>query len=143
MSSGTYIGGAFSASTIAALIKFSETNNIPNIVDEVHHVTILYNTQHVDIIPRNTNYPAKPINFHVFNNKFLVIMLDSSELTARHNSIMHEYKCSHDYPNYNPHITLSCDIGDFDVSTLNIKDLDNINFNITHEYYESLDVRIA
>ena len=50
---------------------------------------------------------------------------------------MQKYDLTYSYDEYIPHITLSYDIGDFDISKLNVKDLPS-NFTINTEYKEDL-----
>ena len=69
-----------------------------------------------------------------------MLKLDSSDLRERHEFLMKEHKATYDFPEYIPHITLSYDIGDFDINTLDIEDLDDIDFQVIEEYKEDLNL---
>ena len=48
----------------------------------------------------------------------LILKIDCPELVARHKELMDEHEATYDYPVYQPHITLSYDIGDLDINDL-------------------------
>lgn len=77
------------------------------------------------------------------NKRCLVIKLESEYLTNRHKELMKNYpSLTYDYPEYIPHITLSYDIGDFDISEIKLNESTTLPmfFNIITEYKEDLQV---
>lgn len=140
---GTYAGGNFSKDVQDGLEKFSNDNNIPNINTE-YHTTILYSRKHLPDYKAagKVKYDTPLHSFEVFggDTNVLVLKLDSPDLQERHNELMKEHKATYDFPEYIPHITLSYDIGDFDINTLDIEDLDDIDFRVIEEYQEDLNL---
>jgi len=49
-----------------------------------------------------------------------------------------EHGATHDFDSFKPHVTLSYNIGDLDISTLNPSDIGDIN--IVSEFGEDLDL---
>ena len=48
----------------------------------------------------------------------LVMLLDSPDLSARHKELMDKYDLNYSWDDYKPHITLSYDAKDYDISKL-------------------------
>lgn len=140
---GTYSGGRFSTELSKNLDNFCIKNNLPNVNND-HHVTILFSRKNLPDYkaPGKVSYKASAKNFHVFEGetKVLVITLESQDLIDRHNELMDEHKATYDFPEYIPHITLSYDIGDFDIDKLNIEELDDLDFTVVEEYQEDLNL---
>jgi len=130
---GTYAAVRFSEDTKNDLVTFINDNNIPNSVDiNELHTTLLYSRKHLpDYIPTGT-YPSKligtPIKFEKWptnptNGKVtmcLVLRYDCDELHERHEHLMNTHSATYDFKNYNPHITLSYDVGSLQVDDLPI-----------------------
>jgi hypothetical protein len=69
-----------------------------------------------------------------------VLKYDCKDLNKRHKELMDEHKATYDFPKYEPHVTLSYDIGDLDIKQLpDIKELLPV-INVIHEYGEDLDL---
>lgn len=142
---GLYVAVNFNQSTRDKLYEFIQNNNIPSAMTrDDFHSTIIYSTKY-DNVPINDNLEeyAEAKSFEVFNTqdnkRCLVIKLNSDYLVNRHKELMNNYNLTYDYPTYNAHITLSYDIGEYDISKLNINDLPNV-FTIIGEYKEDLDI---
>lgn len=140
---GTYVGGKFSKDVEEGLKKFSKENNIPN-VNTDYHTTIIYSTRAMPKFKAlgKVDYDTPLRSFKIFEGetKVLVLVLDSPELVQRHKEIMKEYNGTYNFPEYIPHITLSYDLEDFDINTLDIEDLDDIDFKVIEEYQEDLQL---
>lgn len=150
---GTYVGVKFDKETVDAISKYIKDNNIPNAIkpDEIH-TTLLYSRKHCpNYIPGGMYKKpiiATPKEFTVWETnpdagtktKCLIVKLNCPELVDRHNELMDEHDATFDYDKYQPHVTLSYDIGDIDV-----KDLPDISdtvkeFKIIEEYGETLQL---
>lgn len=131
LSKGTYVGVRFSRKTLDLLEQYNKDNNIPNALKPAKmHSTVLYSRKFCPnyIAPGILNAPviARPGKFDVFTStssdgtvsRCLVVKIDSPYLQLRHTTLMHEHSATFDYPVYTPHITLSYDIGDMDISAL-------------------------
>jgi hypothetical protein len=66
----------------------------------------------------------------------LVAKMHSPSLKARHKDLMNTHNAEYDYKDFTPHISLSYDIGDHDIS--NLKGLPK-KIKMSHEYQEDLD----
>ena len=154
---GTYAGAKFDTETNKALHKYMSDNKIPNAIrpDKIH-TTILYSRKHC---PNYTplgklKHPwvATPVEFVVWKTNgadggtpanCLVLKLDCKELKDRHEELMKQHNATYDYDEYSPHVTLSYDIGDTDVSKLP-KIFDSVkHLNVVEEYGEDLDLNWA
>lgn len=131
--------------TIAYLQQVIKDHNIPSPHSaEKMHCTLIYSRTPTPIPQCQTHriYKANLSKFDVFNTqdgkRCLVAKLSSPDLIARHNELMIELDASYDHPTYLPHITLSYDIGDLDISVLN----QSVTLNpmyLLDEYYEILN----
>lgn len=131
-SDGVYIGIRFE-NTVEVLKDFFEELKklgIKNIIAfEKIHTTLIYSSKNPDseikIGEDLLGVKAKFSKFHVFdtadNKKALVLKLNCKALIDKHKKLMKEHDLSYDYDEYIPHITVSYDIGDFDLSK--IKDI--------------------
>ena len=128
---GTYVGVRFSSDTMDILEQYNKENSIPNPLKRSKmHSTILYSRKHCPnyIAPGILQQPeiARAGKFDVFTStasdgtvsRCLVVKLNSPYLQLRHTTLMHEHSATFDYPTYTPHITLSYDIGDMDITNL-------------------------
>ena len=145
---GTYAALRLSSETIAALDDFCLQHNIPNKVDE-YHSTIMYSRKsHPDFEAfTDREYFGTPINFGVFldrehDTKCLVLKYSSLEIEKRHYNIRNDYEATYDFETFEPHITLSYDIGDFDISSLEIQKIDIKMIMFTGEFSEPLSLNI-
>lgn len=122
--SGTYVAATMDKESKNKIKDLCISMGIPNrIKREKMHTTIIYSRKHVPELEVNESmYPleASSLELETFNTqddkKALVLKIKSKKLVDRHNSLMAKYDLTYDFPEYIPHITLSYDIGDFDVS---------------------------
>jgi len=146
---GTYAGVRFSPSTVKALRAFGKDNGIPNrLPHENFHTTLLYSRKH---LPNYTpvgdydnplvgipkvweKWPSKPDDDGKVS-MCLVLQFTCPELVKRHKELMDEHDAHYDFDEYKPHVTLSYDVGDF-----NVKDLPTFgdDIEIVSEYQEEL-----
>jgi len=151
-SKGTYAGVRFCEDTVNRIKTFVEENEIPQPVpDEKMHSTILYSRKHLP------NYEAAgdfeepfegiPTEFDLWESQpdeegnksnCLVLQYDCDPLVERHQSLMDEHEATFDFEEYKPHVTLSYNVGDLDLSNLNPSDVGPIN--VVSEYSEDLNV---
>ena len=140
---GTYVAAVLSKASKKKvkelMINLGLTNRVSS---DKMHITIIYSRKYVPELEANNNlYPmsASPIGLEVFDmrngKRTLVLRIKSNPLTKRHNDIMDKYGTTYDFPEYNPHITLSYDIGEFDPTSYE-GDLPNIE--LESEYVEDL-----
>lgn len=107
------------------------------------HCTLLYSRKHLP------NYVPDTSMTHVVcvsslemwltrsGKNCLVMKLDAPSLIDRHKDLMTMHDAEYDYPEYKPHVSLSYDIGDYDITELK-KNLPK-TFILSHEYQEQLD----
>jgi hypothetical protein len=98
--------------------EMSSLLNIPNHVSEDDlHLTVLYSMKPC---PKIQNFSvrlpiiAQGINFDIFpsraqTNNCLVLRVGSDQVHSLHSILKNEYGASHDFPVYQPHLTLSYD----------------------------------
>lgn len=113
---GTYVCANVSAKSRTELAKWVTDYGIPNPANpKQYHTTIIYSRKGVpDVKNYKFDLPikAKITGFDIFMNgdkRCLVAKVDSPELHAHHNAIRSTYGATHDFDDYNPHITLSYD----------------------------------
>jgi hypothetical protein len=135
-SKGTYAGVRYDADSVNRLKNFIVQHKIPNpIKPQNFHTTLLYSRKYLPNYKPcgklQTPFSVIPSEFVIWktnasggaeNNSpqtnCLVLKCQSSDLVNRHNELMNIHQAIYDYPEYVPHITLSYDVGDFDISTL-------------------------
>lgn len=147
---GTFVAVRFHEETVAKLIGFGVANAIPNLIDPAeYHSTVVYSRKHLPNVPERRvltpSWIARPIGFDVFSTRngdmstnCLVLKLDCPEMIGRHNYLRKWEGASHDFPTYNPHITFSYDIGDYDLSKLPRIDVALPEILIVQEYCKEL-----
>lgn len=100
-------------------------NDIPNPYP-VHkfHTTLIYSKKPCSWPRTNPGkmFRGQFLKYEVFKTQdgknCLVARIDSSDLEQRHEALMKEMDASYDFDKYLPHITLSYDIGDYDIKRL-------------------------
>jgi hypothetical protein len=133
-SNGTFVAVRFSEETISTLGYMAQFYSVPNPIDLSElHSTVVYSRKPLKNVPPQREllspWIAKPIGFDVFETRndmygtgsptrCLVLKIDCPEMHARHNFLRKWEGASHDFPSYQPHITLSYDIGDYDIRRL-------------------------
>jgi hypothetical protein len=148
---GTYAGVHFDKTTLNAIKKFIEDNDIPKPVPANKlHTTLLYSRKYLpEYKPAGKlEEPmiGKPSGFEKWPSQpddegnvamCLVLRYDCPELVDRHKSLMEEHDATYDFDEYKPHITLSYDVGDLQCK--NIPTFDG-EIKIVEEYGEDLDL---
>lgn len=152
---GTYSGLSVDTDTSKKLVEYISDNNIPNPTKPGKlHLTLLYSRKHLpNYKPAgelDTPYECKATGFDSWKTtpedpdekktNCLIVRLTCPEITKRHEDLMKEHGATWDYDDYRPHIALSYNIGDLDVSKL-----PKIDFPIVFdkEYMEELNLNWA
>lgn len=121
---------------IKRLERLVKELKIPNPVDDFH-CTILYSRKpinpNIDLRIDVDNFECPGVKLEKFGT-YLVLLLDSPQLQERHKELMEETGASYDFPEYQPHITLS---ENFEGNMPELKDKVIIEFS--EEYSEELD----
>jgi hypothetical protein len=143
---GTYSAIKFSKESVETLINKINDLQIPNPIDkEDIHCTLIYSRKYLPYYeattPMKFEFPISCGDLDLFgeNRNILVLKLNSKILTFRHNEIMSDYSGVYDYDEYIPHITLSYDVGNFDISSIKAA-FKNIKLKSQIEYSEPLDL---
>lgn len=148
-SKGTYVGYKVVVKTQKELAEYMDQNEIPNPLDPKKiHTTLIYSRKYLpDFEPRGPiSVSAKPKEFVVWKGNdgsgekkanCLILLLSCPEAEKRHKQIMDEYGATFDYDKFQPHITLSYDIGDMNIKDLKLPD---ITIEYSEEYEEDLDL---
>lgn len=94
--------------------------------DSLHTTLVYHDKSYVDI-PVYKEYPfpvkAVPVGFQVWDagngiSKCLVLTMNSRVLSTRHDHLQKHHNLNWSHPSYIPHVTLSYNIGTFDVGSL-------------------------
>jgi 2'-5' RNA ligase len=150
---GSYVAVSFSEDSQNRLTDFAHNLKLSNLVPkDKYHVTVIYSRIalpkefKVQNLSEVEPLIVTPKHFSVFptqsGKKALVLELDSPELVERHTSIMDKYDATYDFDEYKPHVTLSYDMGDFELPD----DIDERAKNelgeleIIEEYHEPLQL---
>lgn len=143
--SGTYVGLRLLPQSSAAIREFCQDNGIeiktPDFEQRLH-VTLIYSRKEFKMLPNTpVVHTAKIVGFELFSNSsgvknVLVAKLECPSVTARHKHIRENYGATHDYVDFNPHITLCYD---WDIAR-DISNLVSPDYTIflSNEYVESL-----
>jgi 2'-5' RNA ligase len=138
---GTFVGARPSKESMNMIQDQIKKLDVPNPIDKGKmHITVIYSRKHLpDFKARGKlDKPiiAKPDKLHIFpardSKNALVLKIKCPELTKRHEEIMDEHEATYDFDEYRPHVTLSYDAGDYDLSKYNADDFSDIE--ITEEY---------
>lgn len=143
---GTFAGVHFTAQDAQRLEQFANDNQIPNPNPASKmHVTLLFSTTPVPDYKPYGSYgsglTATPKGVKIWGDdeeKVLVVTLDCPKLVKRHKDLMKKHpEATWDHDGYIPHVTLSYDVGDFDPSILNVKEIGQLR--IIEEYGDDID----
>lgn len=152
---GTYAAVTFSKSTLDKLSQFCKENAVENVLPRKKmHTTLIYSRRemqkyvaHGDLTEPLVGTPTELLVWDTRSedkdkqpSRCLVLKYTCAALEARHKELMKEHKGTYDFDTYVPHITLSYDIGDRDISDLQGKIKDFGKIEIIHEYSEQLDL---
>lgn len=146
---GTFVGVKLSNDSEKRVKLLIEEGNIPNPIDiKDLHITVAYSRKYLpDFEARGKleePITAKVTGLDIFpsqdtDKKALVLRLKSPKLTYRHNQIRKKHGATFDFSEYKPHLTLSYDAGDYDISDVEptefVKELE-----IDTEYMEDLNL---
>lgn len=115
--SGTYakfVPDDITKKRISTVINMINVEN--SISESAMHVTLIYSTRpcpDVKLIELPDTITAHGHSFDLFENpdgtNCLVLKLHSEQLQELHATCRDTYRATHDFPEYNPHVTLSYD----------------------------------
>lgn len=138
---GTYAAVRFTEDTLDLIEDLQKVLNIFDPVprDKIHS-TICFSRVFVPYRPIEAKHfvglTDKLTVFEHNGKRALVLLLDSGYLNERHNYAM-ALGATFDFPSYNPHITLSYDIGASEIPNINVS---GIPLTSLTEYVEDLDL---
>lgn len=133
-SRGTYFGVKPTKETIHAMKEFMGDHRIPNPVeDNKLHATVVYSRTFVGARPLGILNPTWKAKFHKYDlfqtsprvdeadgtpDQCLVMKFHCPEIHDRHNYLRKQHGATHDFPTFDPHVTMSYNVGDFDHDNL-------------------------
>lgn len=149
---GSYFGVKPTKETIAAMKEFMGDHRVPNPLDDDKlHATVVYSRAFCGAQPLGKLNPKWKGKFRAFDlfptsakvnesekpNSCLVLKFDCPEIHDRHHFLRKHHGATHDFPTFDPHMTLSYDVGDFDHH--NLPEYDGPH-EFEEEYSEPLDL---
>lgn len=151
---GKYIGVKFSPETVINLTEFCEENSIPNAINpEKFHSTVLYSRKPLPDLEARGEYETPMFGtltgFDIWQStpdegeptNCLVLTYDCAALSEYHDHLSSTYDVPFDFEGgYKPHVTLSYNVGDLDISDLELPDW---QIEIVYEYEEELNTNWA
>jgi 2'-5' RNA ligase len=148
---GTYVAVKYNPWCILKLISLAKEFEVPNILDEAdYHTTLIYSTIYADNVEvlENIRYIGIPKEFEIWKSQSgkncLVLKINSLPMVQRHDELMQRYGFNYGFPEYQPHITLSYDVGDWaGLEEINkVISLNKFYYMVvtTHEYTEDLQL---
>ena len=122
---GSYAAVKFDPATTDALKAYQYDNNIPNpLSPDEFHSTVMFSKKYIPEFKTMGDIPEWDGTFTKFgifpsdDENALVLKYECHELSERFDYIIKEYDATWDHPSFIPHITLSYNIGDLDISKL-------------------------
>lgn len=129
---GTYIGALFDTQTTEAIHRYLITNKIPNSLrPHKLHATILRSRKpcigYTSVGSYSTPIVGTPNQLQIWNSSIkvngdhtncLVLTFQCPELLNRHIWLSTKHAVTHEFSEYEPHITLSYNCGDIDIKQL-------------------------
>jgi hypothetical protein len=124
---GTYIAARVHPFSESLIREFMEQNQIPLVypnLEKRRHITIFSSDDDFvsDFKPVKISYLAYPKSFDVFptreGNRCLVMKLSCPDLVRRHHDIARTHGATDRFPEFKCHVSLSYDIGEYDISQL-------------------------
>ena len=141
---GSYAAVKFDPTTIKALEAYQYDNQIPvPLTSDEFHSTVMFSRNYVPDfqtlgeIPKWEGMFTKWGSFPSDDESALVLKYDCWQLKERFQEIMKKYDATWDHKDFTPHITLSYNVGDLDISKLPDYDGPII---IIEEYNNDLDI---
>ncbi len=137
-----YIGVRFDEDTQNKIMEFIKKEGIkkPISKDDIH-LTLIYSKKPVTgyVAPKDIEYTGTFKEFKLLgdDNDCLVIVLNSEDFVDRQKELMDDLGASFDYDEYTPHITLSYDAKDFDMTKSSF--FKDFEFVAIEEYGEDID----
>lgn len=109
-----------------ALIAWAKSQGIETTVPEDElHVTVLYSKRPIDWFLTGNSWgpevkvpPGGPRTIEKFGEGAIVLRFSSEDLLYRHNSFVEIAGASHDYEDYAPHVTITYQGNDIDLSKI-------------------------
>ena len=146
MSKGLYVAVKYKDTAKEQIQNFINANNIKNPLNvDKMHTTIIYSKKFATIIEKGDmmQVPVEIFKFEVWDTqggkKALVGKLYAPELIDRHLELMTNHDLTYDYYEYQPHITISYDVGaDFDMTSIKASDIGKLY--TAYEYQEELEL---
>lgn len=152
---GTYGAVTYTKKSVDKLMQVLRGFDIPNLIDATHiHSTIVYSITRIptlELIATDISkcfLEAYPLEFGIVGSrpiegvlptKILVLNLYSPQLVEFQRLIHEIHNARYDFEDYTPHIALSYDIGDFQISALEDK-IDKLETMVVGQFYaEPLD----
>lgn len=133
-SQGTYFAVKPTKQTMTAMREFMGDHKIPNpVADHTLHATVIYSKNFVGAKPLGKLNPTWKAKFHEYDlfpsssrvnesedepTKCLVMKFHCPEIHKRHHFLRKHHGASHDFPTFDPHMTLSYNVGSFDHTNL-------------------------
>lgn len=120
---GLYVCRYLTVASAMALQEYAKSLGLTNLVPpHKMHVTVLYSSVSISVQPQGTVVPAKPITMPqpLGAEGAMVLFLDAPEVSARHDALVRA-GAKHDYPTFQPHVTLSYDAGSYDPSAAEVR----------------------
>jgi len=141
---GSYAAVKFNPETTEALKEYQYNNHIPNpLSPDEFHSTVMFSKKYIPTfkpLGQIPNWEGTFTKFDIFpsdEENALVLKYDSYELSERFDQIIKEYGATWDHKSFIPHITLSYNVDDLDISKLPKYDGPII---IISEYNNDLDL---
>jgi hypothetical protein len=150
---GSYAGLHLSEDTQRRIKKFIDDNKIPNgVPSDKLHTTLIYSRKFLPAYKAQGEldppWVGTPKTFHVWKTqptehtpkvaRCLVLEVDCEDCIDRHEYLMKEHGATFDFDKFTPHITLSYDIGDEQISRFgDPKEIGDIEY--VEEYGEDLN----
>lgn len=143
---GTFAGVRFDNASVDKIRNFQEDNNIPNPTPmEDIHSTLLFSKVPVPDYTAQGKLrrplTAQPNDAKLWGDdeeKALVVTLNCPKLVARHEQLMKQHEeATYDHDEYIPHVTLSYDAGDFDLSSIDVSEIGELT--IDEEYGDDIE----
>lgn len=110
---GTYVGVKVDSASSEWLIELQKTLRLKNPLDaSKFHATVLYSRNGIEVPTTGNSYDAEAFKVDSWLDRegksVVIVKLKSDELKQRHEELI-DAGGTHDFPEFQPHITLSYD----------------------------------
>jgi len=140
---GLYVAVKPDQESIEKIFEWCESSGISMMDSSELHCTLAHSETYDDVeINNDSTYKATPLKLDLFgeDENTLVLVLDSDDLSDRHNFLHDNYNLKYDFETYIPHISITYN------SNLSREDLDSLpsvdsigELVLQGEYSEPLD----